>query len=108
MRQFRANRDVRPNDGFMRYIVELDNREVSLKAHSQYLELKAIKIQKSKKHVSKIGPLQIEEKAGGVHFDGLIDSGRGEGMHTGMPHSCAIDPILVVSCDPFGDTLTFH
>ena len=29
MRQFRANRDVRPNDGFMRYIVELDNRDVS-------------------------------------------------------------------------------
>lgn len=27
MRQFRANRDVRPNDGFMRYIVELDNRD---------------------------------------------------------------------------------
>ena len=27
MRQFRANRDVRPNDGFMRYIVELDNRK---------------------------------------------------------------------------------
>ena len=27
MKQFRANRDVRPNDGFMRYIVELDNRK---------------------------------------------------------------------------------
>ena len=29
MRQFRDNRDVRPNDGFMRYIVALDNREIS-------------------------------------------------------------------------------
>ena len=29
MRQFRANRDVRPNDGFMRYIVAFDNREIS-------------------------------------------------------------------------------
>ena len=65
MRQFRANRDVRPNDGFMRYIVELDNREVSLKAHSQYLELKAIKIQKSKIMLAKSDLYRLRKRREG-------------------------------------------
>ena len=47
MRQFRANRDVRPNDGFMRYIVELDNREffyVPFSAFRSICEMYAVEL----------------------------------------------------------------
>ena len=80
MRQFRANRDVRPNDGFMRYIVELDNREPSKGAFSTFRSTiceictKAVRMALaplSKEDAKKMEPLQTEEKPGRIQFDGL-------------------------------------
>ena len=79
MRQFRANRDVRPNDGFMRYIVELDNREPSKGAFSTFrstiCEMYTSSSSKysfsSLEDAKKMEPMQTEEKPGRIQFDGL-------------------------------------
>ena len=86
MRQFRANRDVRTDDGFMRYIVELDNREPSKGTFSTFrsticeINKRSLALAPlSNEDAKKMEPSQTEEKPGRIQFDGLKTKSEASG-----------------------------